>query len=514
MLLKKPYALLIKHFKLLHVILAILTFYSIYKMNSLLNFFNNYLNIQNSVVGQKIRDTLYNNLMFVVPIVIFLMSILLLVLMTKKRKPFFFYLFNTITYFIILIAYIFVFTYLKKMETGVVDIIGVRAIRDILTICIAIQGISLIVTFVRATGFDIKNFEFKTDLQELEISEEDLEEYEIDFSFDSNEGRRKRKRKRRYLKYAYQENKFLVNLVIIIIVIFVAFFFIQGRSNIYTKTNMEGNIISDDNYSFSIIESYLTNTGYNGLKITDDYLVITKIKVKVKGNINYLLKNNFVLQIGNTKYTVTNYFDDYVSDLGISYDNNILSNDYNNYLLVFDVPKEKIESKMTLLYINEKGTVKVKLNPQKINTTEKKYNLGETFNFDENNKIQINDYEIKDRFDIYYDFCIKDNCYNSVQYLVPRLDSNYDKAIIKIDGSLFASEGSNFYDLNQLIKKFALIYYKQDGTEKSSVLIPIDNIKKNDKNIYYYEIKQELLNADNITLVFRTRKCKYSYSFK
>lgn len=513
MLLKKPYALLIKHFKLLHFILAVFTIYSILKMNRLLVFFNNYLNVQNNMVGQSIRDNLYYSLMFFVPIVIFFISATLLLLMIKKKKPFRFYLFNTFVYIGILAIYVYVYIYLGRMEIRIVDIIGVRAIRDTLIIGIIVQSISLIIDFVRATGFDIKSFEFKSDLQQLEISEEDLEEYELDFSFDSNDRKRRMKRKIRFLKYEYKENKFLINLILLVIA-FISIYFLQSKFSMYSKINKEGTIISDNNYSFSIEESYLTNVGENGLKITDDYLVIAKIKIKSKSNMRYLLMSNFVLEIGDKRYPATTDFNANLVDLGIPYNSNILSNDYSTYLLTFIIPKDNKESRINLLYLTVKGNIKIRLKPQTYEVTEKKYNLGDLIEIDNKTRIQINSYQLRDRFEINYDFCIKNSCYNSIQYLVPQLDSNYDKTILKINGFLVYDEGSNYLNLDQVMTNNAVLYYAQNGIIKSSYLVPVVNIKNKEDNIFYYEVNKEIVNADQIELVFSTRKCKYSYLFK
>ena len=43
MILRKPYAFLIRHFKLIHLILTVLLAYILYKTNKLLSFFNQYL---------------------------------------------------------------------------------------------------------------------------------------------------------------------------------------------------------------------------------------------------------------------------------------------------------------------------------------------------------------------------------------------------------------------------------------------------------------------------------------
>lgn len=513
MLLKKPYALLIRHFKMLHILLAILIVYSIIKLNNLLTFFNNYLNVQNSAVGQNIRDNLYTNLMFIVPIVILVISLSLLILMIRKKKPFGFYLFNSIVYIVVLIMYIYIFTYLGRMERQVVDIIGVRALRDVIIICISIQSASLIISFVRATGFDIKKFEFLSDLQQLEVSEEDLEEYELDFTFDSNERKRRRNRKLRYLKYEYKENKLFINLILVGIVFFV-FYFLYGKLTMYSRVNNEGTMISSQGYIFSVEESYLTNTGYNGINLTDNYLVVIKLKIKCSGKKKELLMSDYALQIGNNRYLSTTKYNESLIDLGETYSNQIITNDYNNYLIVFEIPKEKINDKMQLLFLTKKENYRVKLNPKKEITREENLDLNETIQLDDNTFIQINNYDIQEQFELYYDFCIKDNCYPSTQILTPKLDTNYDKAILKLDMLVDRKSESFYNNFSDIFASIGQISYVKDGIMKRSSMISITNLKKVDGNVFYYEIDHDILNSDHIVINIYTRKCKYYYTLR
>ena len=513
MLLKKPYVLLIKHFKLFHLILSLFTVYSILKINKLLSFFNNYISIQNSVVGQNLREKLYSTLMIIIPLIILLISISMLILMIRKKKPFHFYLYNTLVYIFIFGVIIYTFSYLGRMEESIVDIIGVRALRDVLIICLILQSISLLVIFIRATGFDIKSFEFKSDLQQLEISEEDQEEYELEFSFDSNEGKRRRKKSIRYLQYEYKENKFIINLFAIILCTIIGYF-IYSKVMLNFKTYKEGKYVSTTYYDFSVDKTYITNVGYNGVKLTDDYLVVVLLNIKANSFEKKLMTGNFVFQIGNNDYSNNKNYNKYFFDLGVAYDNQNLSNEFQKYFIAFKIPKEEKNNKMQIVYTDENGKYRIKLNPQNDNFSEKKYNLGDKAQIDDLAIVQVDSYELKDVFEIKYDYCLKDICYNSIQYLVPALDTNYDKTIIKIQ-ALLESNGENMYtNLNQMMNSIGYVRYKIDGVTKTSSLKVVQNIKKSENNIYYYEVNKEIINADEIELVFGTRKCKYYYVFK
>ena len=224
MLLRKPYAFLIKHFKLIHIILTIISLYLIYRNNILLKFFNDYLEIHNNVVGQSLRNNLFSVYFFIFPIIYIFISGVLLWFMIRKNKPYRFYLINIFVYIFLFLLIVYSNNFIGKMETSIIDILNIRVLRDIFVILVSIQGIMIIFLIIRALGFDIKKFEFMSDLSNMELSDDDREEIEIEFNHDSNERKRKIKRKLRYLMYSYKENKSFICFVFLILIGFVIFF--------------------------------------------------------------------------------------------------------------------------------------------------------------------------------------------------------------------------------------------------------------------------------------------------
>ena len=92
MILRKPYAFFIKHFKLIHIILTILIAYLIYRTGLLLSFFNEYISTGKSVIDQDLTGNLFNLYMFIVPFLIILASIIILSVMVLKQNQFYFIL--------------------------------------------------------------------------------------------------------------------------------------------------------------------------------------------------------------------------------------------------------------------------------------------------------------------------------------------------------------------------------------------------------------------------------------
>ena len=506
MILKKPYIILIKYFRLIHLFLGILIIYSIYKINELLRFFDYYLKGHTDISLVNLQDNMFNIMMFIVPILILVISFLLLWLMIKKKKPFRFYLFNFLVFLLIIIALIYIYNYMGIMNQKVVDILIVRSLRDILIILMGLQSISILMVFIRTVGFDIKNFEFMSDLNSLELSDEDLEEFEVDFNFDSNERKRKRNKYLRFLKYSFKENK--VFIIFIIFILLGAFGYILYKNiNVYSITNKENKIINSKYYDFSVLNSYLVNENSRGYVITDNYLLVVDLKIK-SNKLDNIMSGSFKLMIGDNKYNFTNKYDKFLSDIGNVYNNDYINNSFKNYLFVFEIPKDLINSKMYLIYYDDIGTIKVRLNPIKFSKEIKEYKLGEILKIDDND-ITIDSFELSDMFINNYKYCNKGSCYDSIQYLVPSLDTNYDKAIIKIIGT-YNSDNGLYGNLGDIISGLSYIEYDN----YFSGLQIINDIKGNNSNIYYFEVNKDIMSADSIKLIFNSRKCKYVYNLK
>ena len=481
MIVRKPYLILIKYFKLIHAILSLLIFYLIYRMNNILNFLNDYIETENSVVGQNLRSTLFNNLMFIVPILIIFLSSCILWLMIKKKQKSLFYIVNIFTYILILGFIVYGYVYIGKMELSIVDIVGVRALRDIVIIILVFELVSLTVCLARVISSS-----------KFEISEEDQEEYEVSLEIDSDERKRRRIKNMRYLKYSYRENKLLINLFISIFVVIVGIFSYKAIY-VNNKTYKENTNINTLDYSFLVDNSYLTNTGYDGSVITNNYLLV--VNLKIKANIHKMLQvNSFKLQIGDTNYYVTNKYNRYLNDLGNIYNNEIITNDYVNYILVYEISKDEINSKINLIYNENSHKYKINLNPIMESIDILEYKIGDEIN--DLNGLIINDYNINKTYVVNYDYCIKDNCYSSIKYIVPTLNTNYDKVIMRINSNIDLSKYSNIlsiqYEINNEVK-----YGK------------VEVVKNTYDNYSYLEVNEEVMSASKISLHFNTRKCKY-----
>jgi len=529
MILRKPYAFLIKHFKLIHVILAFLVCYSIYYTKQLTDFFTEYSNTIINVAGQDLASTLTPILFQIIPFLIIVFSIILLVVMIVKKKPNLFYIINIISYiYTFVIVQISKFT-LNTMALTLIDVRQARLIRDIITISLIIQVMCAVIIFIRATGFDIKKFNFKQDLKELDISPEDREEFEVEFSLDKNKIKTKLRKRIRFLKYRYKENKILFWVLSVIVIIFLS-------TSIYFGFFYKEKILSENTYfggngiTLKITNSYLTNTDYKGNLIDEDnyYLIL---QIEAKGNNKKLEESSLKILIDNYVYTPTLNNKDSFFDFGKIYFGENIGGNLEKKVLVYEIPKELIDKEFIFSYVLRNtlnsfvvNDIKVSLAPEKLTETSlKEVRLQENLQLQDSilddYQIKIDEYAIAKRFKVNYNFCVnkKDECYLSVEYLKADIISNYDKSLLKIKGSLIKeNQIQGIYDLYDFIDNFGTLYYEIDGiTKRHSVkLKEVVSSKVKKQDTYYIEVLDEVENADSIYLLFNVRDKQYKYILK
>lgn len=525
MVLRKPYKFLIKHFRIIHLILAIISGYLLVKTNNILAFFNEYLNNNETIIGTGTASEYFNGVMLLFILISLVGIVIITIIMKMKDKPIMFYVITLISYISIGIIYSYDNSLIKTLELQIIDIRTLKLASDLTLICFLIQTLSTIVLSVRAVGFNIKKFNFDKDI-ELEIDEKDNEEFEFNVSIDKNKIRRNTKKNIRNLKYTYHENKFIINIVILVILIIIGII-TYLNIEVYNKIYKQGEIITTSQFTYTLKDSYLINKDYRNNQITNNYLVATKIRIKnnTKDKIN-LETARVLLHIGKVTYNPTTKYKDKLIDLGTDIENKNIKNDYDEYIIVFEIPKKNITKKMILSYtdINNKiYNTKLKNisfdNNKKIKSSKLSDYIELNDEIIKNIKFKINKFEIDDKLKSVYDFCeTKNICYKSYEYIVPSLTDNYEKVILKIESEIDFNNQKikNFNNLADFIEKYGTIKYTVNGISKemNTDIKKIQPSKGSDEGIYYFEIYKEIKNATEITLVLNIRNNIYEYKIK
>lgn len=530
MILRKPYAFFIKHFRLIHIILAVLVCFSVYHTKIIMDFFNQYAATLINVVGQDLTGTLMPGIIHILPLIIILFTTMIMAVMIAKKKPFPFYIINILIFIFSFVILQITKSTLLSMESALIDIRTARLVRDLVTVSFIAQLVSAFILIIRGTGFNFKKFGFKEDLQDLAIEEEDREEFEVDLSLDRNQLKRRIRRFLRYAKYTYKENKLAIILGSTIILIGLgAFIFVKIQSR---EIKMEYNTYFTGNrFTISLLESYITSTDYKGKTIDkDDIYVILKIKVKNNtNNTGGLDLATTKLVIGTYSYTPTNTNRDSFLEFGDIYEGEDIGKDYEYKTLLYKIPKELKEQPMTFYFVDKNSVQKDGLfkktyvylqledldkEPTTITTS-----VSNPILFDEsvisNYQLIINSFDIQKQYQLNYNYCIKQDCYPSIEYLKPSITSNYEKALLKINGRV---EGTirNVYNLYDFIEKFGTLTYTIENKEYTQNVQFKEIISKRvkEENTYYIEVKEEILTAEHITFKFKIKNKTYEYVLK
>lgn len=536
MIIRKPYAILIKNFKLIHALLFAMMSYLLYRSYSISHFFSEYFADDRGVVGQELTDSLFSNWMYFFTIVIILGLIIVLVLMVFKKKPVKYYIGSILAYVIFLIVLNIDNSTISTMEIEQLSARTVRAMADITLIMMAVQAFVLVLTFVRATGFNIKQFDFEKDLQELNITEEDREEVEVGLNVDAGKFERRLRKNLRHAKYVYLENKLICNILIVVAILLLGYG-IYTNSGLNDKFYKQGQSFQTGSFVINIEESYITDKNYTGKKFENNKTILV-LKMKIRNIYNTPVKLEMAraeLTIkGHKYYPNTNYYSDMI-DFGNIYQSEKIGSTDTNYVFCYEIPSNYVEEKMIFQYVQNISGIKNKLEVtyQKVriepidlrtNLKVKEYKIGEKIDMTGtifgSTKFAINSYTVQKEFKFTYNFCpVTNECYQSNEYIKPNVLTNYNKVLLRMNVALELNHNyinSSYKDIFQFVSKFGTIEYKVDGKWKSHTLglVQVKPTKVATGSDLYIEVLEEVATAENIRLVLSAQNQKYHYILK
>ena len=491
MIVRKPFAFLIKHFKAIHLFLCGLLVYACYKYNGIVSFLRNYISTGNG------RYDAVNYINYT-PIYVILGAIAIMLviyyLMKHKDKPKKLYLFSIIGYIIVIVLFIFLFNYLRTFSNSTIEQKTLRLYRDISLMGLIFQYIIIVIMLIRGLGFDIKKFNFSKDIQELNIDLTDNEEVELVMGFDTNKTKFKIRRFFREFRYFIRENILFTGLSLIVIVI-ILWIVVSN----YTKTNKvyKENEYFGVDFNMLVEGSYLTKEDSSLKKLSVGSSSLLIVKFKISSNYNDILNpDSFILSIYGKSYSPNNKYCSSLKDIGKCYNKIKLTEEEKEYIFVYlvddNVLNKKIYLKYDYGYLTNKNNsvIRVKLSPNDIDdeeTTTKK--LGDTLLFNNsilgNNKLKIDEYNIGDSFNVNTNITLTPTTYST---------------IIKLK----LSEGSDIVASGSLLK------YTISNIEYTSTIQKLyDN-----NNYSYYAVNSDIKTADSIKLVLSSRHNNYEYILK
>ena len=534
MILKKPYAFLIKHFKLIHLILSILFLYLLFQTGNINQFFNNYVSAGYTTNELNIASNYIHSLVYIVIIIVLLINIAILFLMKQKEKSTKLYLGIIIFYIVMLISTIITNNTLNIIEEGTFSSQAARAFRDITFVFYIPQIFFFVYALLRGIGFDIKKFDFETDVKELEITDLDREEFELTFGKNNYKYQRGWRRFRREFKYYFLENKFaffglLIGLMAGVAVILYLNF------GVYHKSYGEQQRMNHNGLMIKVVDSILTNMYPNGKKISNDiyYLAVALDITNTNKESTRLDYENFKILVNNDYIMPTLDRGTIFPDLGIAYtrDMTIEGEKSGVYVLVYEIDNLNTHYDLRILESLENTLIgvtpiykNIRLNYETI--VEKKeiktYELGKILDLSDTRlnvtELQIKNYVFTSPYNYVYRKCVsKDVCQN-INKTVSIDPTKYgtNKKILALDVYFQLDKSCYYYqtkkNVNSFINDFVTIRTKKNNETKT---YNVDSLTPNElNNVWLLAVDDNVESADKIDLIVSLHGNNYVMNIK
>ena len=257
MIIRKPYAFLIKYFKIIHIILFISMTFLLFKTRNIYMFFREYLLTGTYIYTENMVFQYVSIPMILVTILLVAILLLIYFLMRQKQKPVFYYLSSVIFYFITFISFLVFLNFFNNLEFRSYSNQVLVIFRDLTMVLYYLNYLFLAVAFARGFGFNVKKFNFERDIKELDITESDREEIEVGSKLDYDNVFNFFRRHIRQLKYYFKENSF-VFIVFLVIVVLGGSAYITLDKLVFNKTYREAETIVLNDISYTVYNSYIT----------------------------------------------------------------------------------------------------------------------------------------------------------------------------------------------------------------------------------------------------------------
>lgn len=497
MILRKPYAFLIKHFKLIHIMMFLMLGYLVFPLRKLYIFFQGYAKTNNFTYINNMARTYISSIMIVFVIIIIVLSIAIYLLMHKKEKPVFFYRILIIYSLIVLFFLIYAYNFFLDLDIEMHDPLEIMIMRDISLFLYYINFFYVLFCMIRGVGFDIKKFSFDKDIQELHLEESDDEEYELNLNIDRENVKNYFQRQRREFKYYLQENALILSIILILILL-ISGGFIYYHFFVSNKVYNQSESIKLNDVVYKVSNSYITDKNLNNeIILKNTNFVIVNLDIENSGVNQTIKKDQLRISIDNQKYYAIDNYNNAFSDLGTAYNNNLIKHgEKANYVFIFKV--DGLINQDVYLEISKGNTnldyFKMLLNPLREEHITETRNMGDEIKIN-NNILKISDYEISEKSSYQYEDCYMEKCSVYTKTVMPKIGETL--LILEIDDNNFFN--NDFYD------NYVGLKYENRKLSTSDVKLIIRN-----ENKLYFSASSEILKQDELTLQIKMRNIEYN----
>lgn len=514
MIFRKPYAFLIKNFKKIHIFLLILSLYIAYKLVDVNLFLNEFMQYG---TYDYFSNPITNHITFWLKLALFMVMIgsaALLVLLYYKKKPWKIYLIPIVEYLLLFFVLSMVSSFFGGYSSDV-ETTDLRLSRDLLLIFLLGQLPAIAVFVMRVFGLDMRKFQFNTDEEFLQLSEEDREEFEVNFNIDYYSFKRTYRKFIRNVNYFYTEHKKICKSIIALFVVFFIFQ-IYKFTFVTHKTYKEGSNYDFNGYTIKINNSYFTDKDYIGNVISKkSNFVILDLTVINHAAPRKLVIENFHLKNGTSDFVTTEktYAKEF-QDLGNTYEKvkELKRDESFNFIIVYKVDKKLKSNKFNLYYQENNYLRKIKLNVKDISKIEElePITLGNDMVFslnDDEQDITFDYFEFYDTLEYSIRTCTVSSCnINKYDYASPP-----DKKVLKIDFSSNSFEGKDMVDFSNDYGKIIYVDNSNGEDEEVELEFYYPFTRTATGKYLYTLVPKEVENSSILKIVYVVRNKKYVY---
>lgn len=533
MIIRKPYAFLIKNFKIIHLLLLIPMLYLAFKFGDIASFFREYVAAQYTTPETIIAGNYITILIYIVLFLLIIANSIIYLLMKSKKKNTLYYIISIIYYLILLASTVLFYASMQSIEKGTMDQTFANFVRDMGNILVIPVYLLMVATVTKGLGFNYKSFRFDGNV-DLQVTDDDDAEVELKIGADSYTVKRKFVHILRELKYYVLENKFVftclgVGLTLLIIIVgYLNFEIYNKKYNVYQAFAL-------DSFTMTLKESYISDVDYSGNTIAEGkYYLAVKIAIQNRTLTDQSIdKSNFRIFIGNKvlypKYDRSSRF----IDIGKNYQGEtIYSNTSNDYVLVYEIDSSLVKRQYQMKILSALKSEPGKLIPSykivtiKPNNITKKENmgvakLGTEINLKDtllgNTTYTLRNITFDKKYSYSYQKCTTtDECYNVKDTILPSTGNSLAIIEDNIDWdnttAYYANGTKDFYS------DFATIVYNYNNlqTDKTYVATLKNVTPKYITDVKIYEVPEMITRSftQKITLKISIRNKVFTIKLK
>lgn len=525
MIIKKPYAFLIRNFRLIHGLLFVMLVYLAIRSINIYDFFSAYVSNHYYINQASLASNYVNVYMYIFTLLAIIVSIVIYYILSIKNRENKFYLIILLYYIILFAYFIYMHAIFTGLETKAMDSETQRAFRDISLIVIFPQFIFIFIALLRTLGFNLKQFDFKKDLEELEIDTSDNEEVEVTLGTDTYKIARFFRKLLRLSKYFIIENKLFVISVSSVIILAIGIS-IYSKVDVFGVTYVENQDVISSYLKYNIIESYITDSDYNNIVIhKNKKYILIRMNISNISRSSYTLDREMFRLQTNSGLIIPEFgLQERFSDLGVTFTpGNIQSGTDKEVLIVFEIDA-KDESKDYIFKIRTESTKdrykEIIIKPNDISSIKDMgtYNIPSKVNLSDtifkNTTLTIGSIEIADKFKEEYEYYINNELKIGTKFILPESTNRGESLIIKIKSTLELDQESSLKNIvtnsEDLLERYGIIRYRYQGNYVSAKLTKI-KADYDKSNYAYLQIPKSIETANKIELILLIRGIKYTF---